>query len=86
MTGKEVTEDLQSEPDDEKESEETKESTPEPKPIKIDPNKVVYVDFMTFVGNKRKKRKVKKMALTQAEFDEMVDNTEKQVQAQFSLF
>ena len=86
MTGKEVTEDLQSEPGEEKESDEAKKSTPKPKPIKIDPNKVVYVDFMTFVGNKRKKRKVKKMALTQAEFDEMVDNTEKQIQAQFSLF
>jgi hypothetical protein len=86
MTGKEVTEDLQSEPGDEKESEEAKESTPKPKPIKIGPNKVVYVDFMTFVGNKRKKRKVKKMALTQAEFNEMVDNTEKQIQAQLSLF
>ena len=86
MTGKEVTEDLQSEPGDQKESEKAKEQTPKPEPIKKDPNKVVYVDFMTFVGNKRKKRKVKKMALTQAEFDEMVDNTEKQIHAQFSLF
>jgi len=86
MTGKEITEDLQGEPDDEKGSDEAKESTPKPEPVKIDPNKVVYVDFMTFVGNKRKKRKVKKMALTQAEFDEMVDNTEKEIHAQFSLF
>ena len=53
MTGKDVTKDLQGEPDDEKENEEAKESTKKPEPIKKDPNKVVYVDFMTFVGNKR---------------------------------
>ena len=86
MTGKEVTEDLQSEPSDEKESEKVKESTTKPKPIKKDPNKVVYVDFMSFVGNKRKKRMVKKMALTQAEFDDMISQEEKQIQVQFSLF
>jgi len=86
ITGKEITEDLQSEPGDEKESEETKESTTKPKPIKIAPNKAVYVDFMTFVGNKRKKRKVKKMALTQAEFDEMISEKGEQIQVQFSLF
>ena len=84
MTGKEITENLQNEYRDEKESE--RDHTPKPEPVKKDPNKAVYVDFMTFVGNKRKKRKVKKMVLTQAEFDEMVDNTEKQIQAQFSLF
>jgi len=86
MTGKKITEDLQNEYRDEKESEETKESTTKPEPIKIDPNKVVYVDFMTFVGNKRKKRKVKKMALTQAEFDEMISEKGEQIHAQFSLF
>jgi hypothetical protein len=86
MTDKKVTEDLQGEPSDEKESEETKESTPKPGPVKKDPNKVVYVDFMTFVGNKRKKRKVKKMALTQVEFDEMISEKGEQVQAQLSLF
>jgi len=86
MTGKEVTEDLPGEPDDEKESEEAKESTPKPKTIKKDPNKDVYVDFMTFVGNKRKKRKVKKMALIQAEFDEMIFEKGEQIQVQFSLF
>jgi len=86
MTGKEVTEDLQSEPGEEKESDEAKESTPKPEPAKKDPNKVVYVDFMTFVGNKRKKRKVKKMALTQAEFDEMISEKREQIHAQFSLF
>ena len=86
MTSKEVTEDLQSEPGDEKESEKTKESKTKPKPIKIDPNKVVYVDFMTFVGNKRKRRKVKKMAMTQAELDEVISKEGEQAQAQFSLF
>jgi superfamily II DNA or RNA helicase len=86
MTGKIVTEDIASEPIDEKEREETKEQRPEPEPLPKDPNKVVYVDFMTFVGSKRKKRKVKKMAMTQAELDEMISEEGEQAQAQFSLF
>lgn len=57
MTGKEVTEDIPSKPDDERESEETKESIPKPQPIKKDPNKVVYVDFMSFVGRKKRVRR-----------------------------
>ena len=41
---------------------------------------------MTFVGNKRKKRKVKKMAMTQAELYEMISKEGEQAHAQFSLF
>ncbi|MEA3361528.1 MAG: hypothetical protein U9R17_19265 [Thermodesulfobacteriota bacterium] len=88
VTGREVTDDLLGEGGEEKEAEnpEITKPEPQPEPVQKDPNKVVYVDFMTFVGGKRKKKKIKKMAMTQEELDDMIDKNEKQVQAQLSLF
>ena len=58
---------------------------PKPEPVKKDPNEVVFVEFRTFVGKKRKRKKVERMAVTSAELSEMLakDNT---ASAQLSLF
>jgi hypothetical protein len=45
---------------------------------------VVYVDFMTFVGRRRKR--AKKMTMTQAELDEVISEKGEGVQAQLSFF
>ncbi len=86
MTGKSVPEDRAPEPGDRKEREEAEEEPAGPEPLPKDPDKVVYVDFMTFVGNKRKRKKVTKVAMTQAELDEVIERNEEQVHVQLTLF
>jgi len=54
-------------------------------PVKKDPNQVVFVEFSTFVGQKRKRKKLQRMAVTQAELAEMLA-TDKIASAQLSLF
>ena len=83
LTGKEVTDDV---PDDlsiELDIETKPDQAIETK--KKDPNRVVYVDFVTFIGKKRKKKKVEKIAVTRKELDAMLAKNEKGY-AQLSLF
>ena len=85
LTGKKVTgevpDDLSIEPDShsEKELDQTQ------RPKTEDPDKVVYVDFVTFIGKKRKKKKVERIAVTPEELDAMLANKEKSY-AQLSFF
>ena len=50
-----------------------------------DENKIVYVDFVTFIGKKRKKKKVERKELTEKELDALIAE-EKPTYVQMSLF
>ena len=50
-----------------------------------DENKIVYVDFVSFIGKKRKKRKVETREVKQSELDAMIAE-EKPAYVQMSLF
>lgn len=54
-------------------------------PVVKDPNQVVFVEFSTFVGQKRKRKKLQRMAVTQAELAEMLAK-DKTASAQLSFF
>ena len=56
-----------------------------PKPKEKDPKKVVFVEFKTFVGKKRKRKKVERMAVTEAELTKMLAENEN-ASVQLSLF
>ena len=56
----------------------------EPEPKEKGPSKIIFVDFVKYMGSKRKRRKREIMALTEAEFEDMLK--EKKDQAQLSLF
>ena len=90
LTGKTVDDDkleISSEPDvalePEYKPEPEQEEALEPKPK--DPNKVVFVEFKTFVGDKRKRRKTERMAMTEAELTKMLAENEN-ASVQLSLF
>ena len=83
IAGKKTKDEIPTDPNTQIEAAIERES--EPEPIHKDPNKVVYVDFMTFVGKKRKKKIIEKMAVTQAELDAMISKKGDAV-AQYSLF
>jgi len=84
MTGKEVNDDPPDEPVQQPEVETEPEiSKPE---IEInDPNKIVFVEFKTFVGKNRKRKKIERIAVTPAELSEMLEK-DKKASAQLSLF
>jgi len=82
MTGKRLPEDRAYEPGEGTVSGEEQEQ-PVSASRKTDPDTVVYVDFMTFVGRRRKR---KKMTMTQAELDELISEKGEACQAQLSLF
>ena len=50
-----------------------------------DPNEVIFVEFRTFVSKKSKRRKVKRMAVTEAELSKMLAENEN-ASVQLSLF
>jgi len=83
LTGKEAVEtliEIDIEPGPQPEPEEA----PKPEPKEKDPNKVVFVDFVKFVGTSRKRRKRETIAVTEAELKDMLK--EKKGQAQLRLF
>ena len=59
--------------------------TSKPEPEMKDPNKVVFVEFKTFVGKNRKRKKVERITVTSAELSEMLEK-DKKSSAQLSLF
>ncbi len=81
LTGKEAVE-TPVEPEPQPEPEKTPKPKPEPK--EKDPDKVVFVDFVKYMGNKRKRRKKETIAVTEAELEDMLK--EKKGQAQLRLF
>ena len=56
------------------------------KPEPGEDGKVVYVNFVTFVGKKRKRKKIEKKAVTKKELDKMVAEKDDEAQVQLSLF
>jgi len=83
LTGKEAVEtliEIDIEPGPQPEPEEA----PKPEPKEKDPDKVVFVDFVKYMGNKRKRRKKETIAVTEAELEDMLK--EKKGQAQLRLF
>lgn len=56
-----------------------------PKPKEKDPDKVYFVDFVKFVGDKRKRKKRESIAVTEAELSEMLKDN-KRSHAQLKLF
>jgi len=93
LTGKEVIDETPTDdfrnisigPDAEIETVPEPEKETSPKEKQEDKNKVVFVDFVTFVGKKRKRKKVEKIAVTKKELEAMLAKNEKGY-AQFSLF
>jgi len=86
MTGKEVT-DIPIEPEIESKPDivPKTETKPKPKPKEKDPDKVVFVDFVKFVGDKRKRKKRETITITEAELEKML-NENKRSHAQLRLF
>jgi len=85
LTGKEVTDDV---PDDlsiEPDIPSDRKLDQTQRPQKEDPDKVVFVDFVTFIGKKRKKKKVERIAVTPEELDAMLAKQDKGY-AQLNLF
>jgi len=85
MTGKTVDEKDEVDILDSPETTQEPEQQPVPKQKQKDPNKVVFVEFKTFVGKKRKRRKTERLALTEAELDKMLAENEN-ASVQLSLF
>ena len=84
MTGKKVADipikpEMESEPDIVHKPEQT------PKPKEKDPDKVLFVDFIKFVGDKRKRKKRESIAVTEAELSKMLKDNKKS-HAQLKLF
>ena len=86
MTGKEIT-DIPIEPEIESKPDivPKPETKPKPKPKEKDPDKVLFVDFIKFVGDKRKRKKRESIAVTEAELSEMLKDNKKS-HAQLRLF
>ena len=86
MTGKEVT-DIPIEPEigSKPDIVPKPETKPKPKPKEKDPDKVLFVDFIKFVGDKRKRKKRESIAVTEAELSEMLKDNKKS-HAQLKLF
>jgi SNF2 family DNA or RNA helicase len=86
MTGKEIT-DIPIEPEIEPKPDivPKPETKPKPKPKEKDPDAVVFVDFVKFVGDKRKRKKRETIAVTEAELSEMLKDNKKS-HAQLRLF
>jgi len=85
MTGKTVDEKDEVDIPDSPETTQEPEQQPVPKPKEKDPDRVIYVEFKTFVGKKRKRKKVDRLAVTEAELTKMIAENEN-ASVQLSLF
>lgn len=84
MTGKRVKDDEPAIPE-RPETAQKPEQSPGSEPKEKDPDRVIYVEFKTLVGKKRKRKKVDRLAVTEAELAKMMAENEN-ASVQLSLF